>query len=467
MSNKMFSTKQIVFGVIGILLAILFYVLTPFENLSVEGMHALGFFLMAVMWWIGGTFPDYVTCFWMLACMIVFKVVPLGTAFAAWSGSVIWIVVPIFAIGAALSKTGLLRRVVLWILSKFPGSYNSQILGFLIAGNIVNPLIPSATAKVAIAAPLANTYNHEMGFENNTKPAAGFFSAAWMGFGANGPMWLTGTTMTFTMTGLLDAEYQGITFLDWIKIAWPWGIVLLVLSYIAIRIFYAPKDAKPLSKEYMKQQYMDLGAMSKEEKITAVILILCLVLWVLERTIGIAAAVTAILGMSALLSLKVIDRNDFRSKIAWESIVFIATSTSLATVFSTVGITTWVSESYGTYVAPLFSNMFILCIVSIVIVTVMRLIFVSQTALMTIFTVACAPFAVQAGINPFIPGFLALVAVNCFNMKYQNATLLTALAASGQMVEFKQISKMSFVYSVACIIGVLCCIPMWMLAGMC
>ena len=177
MENKkiltLFNTKQFIFFILGIAAAVLFFVMTPFEGLSVEGMKVLGLFLLAIFWWMGSVFPDYVTAFWMMALMIATKATALGTVFSAFSGSVIWIVIPVLAVGAALSKTGLLKRIVLFILSKFKASFKSQSLGFIIAGNIVDALIPSATAKVAIAAPLAKTYSETMGYEPNSKPAAG------------------------------------------------------------------------------------------------------------------------------------------------------------------------------------------------------------------------------------------------------------------------------------------------------
>lgn len=462
-----FNKKQAIFGVIGIIACAASFFVAPPEGLPIEGWHALGIFLMAIFFWVGGTLPDFVTCLFMQMMLFVTKCVPLGTAFAAWSGGVIWIVIPVFAIGAALSKTGFLRRVVLKIMSWFSGSWSKQILALFVAGNVVNPMVPSQTAKVSIAAPLCSTYNRELGFEDGSKSAAGFFSTAWLAFGGNGGVWLTGTTMTFTMMGLLAEQYQNWTFTQWIANAWPLGVALFAICYGAIILFYKPKDAKPISKEFSKAQYEALGPMSKEEKISAGVLILCIVLWILEKTVGISAAATAQLGMVLLFVLKVLDKNDFRNRIAWESIVFIAASTSLASVFSQTGITAWISATFTGMLSPLFMNPVIMVIATAIVVYLFRFFFVSQTGLMTIFVVACAPMAEAAGINPWCFGFIVMNIVNCFPTKFTNATTLTCLAASGNMCEFKQISKMSHVYLLACIVGILCCIPLWMLHGLC
>ena len=108
MENKkiltLFNTKQFIFFLLGIAAAVIFFVMTPFEGLSAEGMKVLGLFLLAIFWWMGSVFPDYVTAFWMMALMIATKATALGTVFSAFSGSVIWIVIPVLAVGAALIK---------------------------------------------------------------------------------------------------------------------------------------------------------------------------------------------------------------------------------------------------------------------------------------------------------------------------------------------------------------------------
>ena len=83
---------------------------------------------------------------------------------------------------------------------------------------------------------------------------------------------------TMPRKGVLSA----ISFLHWLALAWPWGLVLLVLSYVFIQIFYAPKEDTTVSVEFVKEQRAALGKMGRNEKITAVVLVLCLALWVTE-----------------------------------------------------------------------------------------------------------------------------------------------------------------------------------------
>lgn len=471
------NTKKIIFGVIGLAVALLFIAISCLEGLGIEGIgieglsaegtRALGIFLMAVLWWAGDVFPDYVTALWLMSLLILTNTAKLSVVFGAYSESIIWIIVPTLAIGAALSKSGLLRRMVLKILSMFKGDYKSQILAFLVAGNIINPFIPSTTAKVAITAPLAQAYSEEMGFKAKSKPAAGIFSAMWSAFGAAGPIFLTGTFMCFVMIGLLPEGYaSGWTFFTWTLAIFPWGIVWFIMSFIFINLLYRPKNYSPLSSTYRLEQYKKLGKMSRAEKICLVVLLVCVLLWVTESLHGIITAVVALLGMAVLLSFKVIDKETFRSNIAWDIVVFIACNISIGTVFNETGVTSWIGMAFEPFLEPIFSNVFLLIVVSVIGIALLRFIIVSQTALMTIFIVVCTPFSISNGMSPFIAGLICLVSINIWNVRYQNTTMVTALAASKDMAEFSDVRKMSLVYMGACILGMILCVPLWGLLGL-
>lgn len=469
------TVKQLIFFLVGIVVAAVFFIIPPFqvggaEPLSANGMKVLGLFLMAVFWWIGNCFADFITGLVMLTAFLLFGITKINVAFSAFSGSVIWVVVPALAIGAALSKSGLLQRIVLIILSKFKGTFSSLVAGFLVAGTVVGPLIPSATAKVAIATPLARSFSETAGFGVETKAAAGLFSATWISFGTIGPLFLTGTTMTVTMIALLpEANQAAWTWVQWFIAALPWGIVLLVLSFIFIRVLYKPKDDTPLPEDFVKGQLAELGAWSRNEKIAMGVLIGAIVLWILGPVIysGLNTMVVAMLAMFILFGTGVLERSDFRTRIGWEAVAFIGVVTSLAAVFTEAEISTWVSASFGTFVAPVFSNPFTVVIAVVVLVSLLRFIFVSQTALMTLVTLVAVPFCLSSGIDPWIAGFAALVTVNVWNTSYMNGTFITANAASDSMAKFKDTKKMSYVYMLSCLAGCLACVPVWMALGMC
>ncbi len=72
-------------------------------------------------------------------------------------------------IGAAVTKSGLLARVALWIMRVCPPTFNGQVLALLGSGVIIGPFIPSTIAKVSIVGAMATDIGEKLGFEDRSK----------------------------------------------------------------------------------------------------------------------------------------------------------------------------------------------------------------------------------------------------------------------------------------------------------
>lgn len=94
-----------------------------------------------------------------------------------------------------------------------------------------------------------------------------------------------------------------------------------------------------------------------------------------------------------------------------------------------------------------------------------RFFIVSMTATFTIFVVIVTPFAVAAGINPFVTAFIIFTSVNVFHMFYQNSTYLAGYYAAGGMVSHSRMVKLSLAYMIISIVALAACVPVWHLTG--
>ncbi len=452
---------------LGILLGIIIATRQPPEGLSIESMYALGIFACAIIWWIFEILPDFVTALLMCTTWVIFEVVPFSIAFSSFSSSTFWLLVGALGIGTVVSKSGLLNRVALIILSKFPATFKGQTTALLVAGNLIAPTIPSVTAKVAIVAPFARAISEKLGFKHESEGAGGIFAAMFMGFGANGPLFLSGSFFCYTLLGLLPPDISASTsWVSWLQASFIWGVAILIGSYFAIQILYRPEKSEQVDPKFIQLELKRLGPLVKNEKIVLVVLCFALLLWMTERIHSIAAALVALCALCILLGFKIIDRSDFRSGIAWDSVIFIGGIINLATVFPALNIDKWMAAIIGPYIAPLTSNIYLFVAVTVIAIYLFRLVIVSQVATLTIFTVLLTPFAIESGINPFIPAFIILCSVNTWNVVYQNSTFLTAFYASGGLVNFRQTVKLSISYMIISLIGLLACVPLWRFLGL-
>jgi DASS family divalent anion:Na+ symporter len=388
------SLKQTIGGIAGIILGIIVSLINPPASLDTNAMIALGVFICAVTWWIVEVLPDYVTAILMCSAWVVFKVVPFTTAFAAFSGTTFWLLVGALGMGVGVAQSGLLARTALLVMSKFPATYKGMTTAIFAVGVILNPLIPSATAKVSIVAPFSKAIGEQLGFKNQSEGMGGLFAAMFMSLGVLYPMFLSASFFNYTLVGLLPADIGStITWMSWFSSSWVWGLVVTIGAYFAIQFLYKPKEQVEMGHGYIKGQQEAMGPMKKQEKIVLIILAVSLILWMTERAHGISATLVALAALCLMLGFKIIERPDFRAKIAWDSIIFIGCIINLAAVFPALGIDKWVALMVGPYIFPLMSNMYVFVVVLAVLLFFLRFVLVSQTATLTIFVVLLTPLA--------------------------------------------------------------------------
>lgn len=454
-------------GILGIICGLLIATQTPPTGLSIQSMWGLGIVAWAIIYWIFNVLPEYVVALLMCSAWVVFNVVPFNIAFEQFSSTTWWLLLSALGIGAAVNGSGLIKRLTLHLMSFFPTTYKGQILGMLLTGMGIAPLIPSVTAKAAIMAPLSLIISDTMGYKRKSPGAAGMFSAMYAGFICTGPIFLSASINCYMARGFLPIDVQiQFTWVEWLLCTMPWGIVLLAGSYFALILLYKPLKTN-LANDFCKKQLIELGSISRNEKITLIVLISTLLLWMSEGVHGISSTLVALIAWSVLLGFNVYGRYDFRKEIPWDSIIFIGVIFNLGSVLPYLNIDKWIGDTIGYIIIPVMANPYLLILVLTITIYIARFILVSMAATITIFLAVLVPFAIQAGINPWIIAFIILTSINIWLAHYQNSTYLTAYyATDGVMVKHSQMAKMSLIYMLLSLLGLFLSIPYWKLLGL-
>ncbi|OPY89845.1 MAG: Inner membrane protein YbhI [Syntrophaceae bacterium PtaU1.Bin231] len=462
-------SKLKIFGFLfGIVAAFAIAWMEPPAGLTVPAMWTLGIFVGGVIFMIFDVMPDYLVTLGMCTLWALFRTVPFDKAFSFFSNANWWLMVGALGMGVAAQQCGLLRRISFLIMKLFPATFRGQTAALMGAGFVIGPLIPSSTAKGSIFAPLSVGVNDAMGYPRKSKASGGLFGAVWMGFVCIFPAYLSGSFLCYMMKSLLPKDVQAqFDWITWFLMALPWTIIVLVLSYLAIQYLYKPEKTDTLPKGYAAEQLAKMGPMSRAEKITLVVLIVALLLWMTEKVHGISAAIVALIAMIILLYAKVFDRAEFRAKMPWDVIIFVGTIIGIAAVFPFLKIDKWMGTVLAPYVGPLVSNPYAFVAGFTVFIYILRFFFISQTGTIVIFTVMFTPLAVQAGINPWIAGMITLTAIMTWNTFYQNANyIITYSATGGELVETKQMVKLSVAFMLINLLGFVISVPYWQMAGL-
>ena len=197
-------------------------------------------------------------------------------------------------------------------------------------------------------------------------------------------------------------------------------------------------------------------------------MLVCLILWMLEKTLGISSAMVAVAGGLVLIGAGVFGRQEFRSKIAWDSMIFIGTFLCISDVFAALGINDAVKILLGDSLAPLIQNPWILIPSLCLLTFVIRFVVVSWTASAVLITTILLPLCSVYGVHPWIVAFTCYCSTNTWNVIYQNTPYIAALVATdNKLGTHNQLLPFSVVYMITSTIGCMACIPLWMLLGLC
>lgn len=468
------SKKKAIFFILGLVLFfVIGYILPIPEQLeaAAEAAGSTGYTAMrtlaalswAICWWAGTVIPDWCTalglqCVWILAAGLNFS-----TVFSGFSNNTLWLIIGTFTLAAAITKTGLLHRISLYLMRLFPSTYKGQIISLMMIGTICSPLMPSTTAKAVLGSKLACSSADIMCYKNNSRGRSGMFVAAWTGFGLMGPVFLSASFLAYSLLGAMPAEFSHISWLEWFMSMLPWGGILLVGMYLVICLLYRPENQDVAAGKPNKEQ-RQLGKMQHAEKITAGIVAVCLVFWILEKVTGISAGVVALIGGILCFALGVLDGKEIVISIPWNFILLVGVVLNMGEIFAANGISDWLLA----IISPLFSevsNIYLVVVLVFVSCVFMRLIIASQTAVIILLTCVFAPIAQARNIHPLFTGFVVYAAISCWAARYQNPTYLAALEGMGGTIRHMDTVKAAIAYLAVSLTACLCSVPYWGMLG--
>ena len=486
-AGKGLSKKKVAGAIGGLIAAAAVWFGCANVGLGQQGVICLAILACAVVWWVAAVLPEYVTALAMAAAFVVVGGMQITTAFAAFSTSTWWLLVAAFGLGAAMKTCGLMRRMALAIIAKFPASFKARVAGLMAVGTVLGPLVPSLSAKTSMITPIAMSMGDAAGYPRFGKQMQGLFLAMLAGVRNVGPAVISASVIGYGLVALLPADVQArFDMLHWFIAALPWFAVVTLLNYVAIVAIYGPR--KGAAKNNMgcaaadvsdacsdsadapvdvTQAYRELGPMSKLEKRMLVIILITVLMWVTQSLHHIDSTIVALVAIVVVHACGIMDKASFKNDISWSSLVFIGSIISIADVFSQAGVSDWIVSVAGPLFELLANNPYAF-VVGVGLVTILlRFVIVSEMAYVNIVMVFLVPLALAQGINPWVVGFAVYATVNPWFVLYQNPIYLAAFySVDGQMVRHADMARYCVLYMVICLVGLAVSVPYWQWMGL-
>ena len=242
--------------------------------LDMAGRRSLGILAFCLVLWVREPVPFHVTGFIGILFMCFARVDTFANLIRQGFGNdTIVFFIGVLTLSSVVTRTGIGKRISVYILSKTGNSTSRILLGFLIVGPLLSMWM-TAMAAAAILMPLAVTILQEEKME----PMKSNFGKALMIACAWGP--LIGGIGTPAGAGpnplaigfISDIAGIDISFTQWMIYGIPSVVLLIIPSWIVLLLFFRPeKKYLNKSKEDMENDFRKLPPISRDERHTIII----------------------------------------------------------------------------------------------------------------------------------------------------------------------------------------------------
>lgn len=344
--------RKIIFLGIG---PLAFLLLSKLNFLPQAQMQVLGILVWMLSWWMSNLIPLGVTALLPLILFPLLNLMEAKTVGALYGHPIIFLFLGGFALGLAIEKWNLHRRIALNILRLSGSSPARILLGTILATALLSMWISNTATTVMmlpIGLSLYQLLAQKLPESKSTKNLAislllGIAYAANIG----GMSTLIGTPPNLVLASFSSSSLAvDLAFADWISFALPLCITLIIILWLLLaKVFYPVKLKLEGIEAVLKEELSALGNMSSAERRTAIILGLMAFAWIFRSQINRIEALNSlsdtIIALSGMVLLFIIPANKQSEKslllakdlgkLPWNIILLFGGGLSLAKALET------------------------------------------------------------------------------------------------------------------------------------
>jgi di/tricarboxylate transporter len=401
-----------------------------------------------------------------VACVLL-GVSPPRVAFSGFSSSTWFLVLGVFGLSVAISKTGLLYRLTLLMMKRFPKNYAGQTFAVALSGLILTPVVPSPNGRLVLSSPLVLTLSEILGFKKGSPGALGLSMANLLGHGNMSMMFMNGSFVCFFMIALLPENVgSAVTWGYWFVAAFVLSISYFLCFYLAIIFFYRSETTKPLVPSVTNAQLRALGPVSRDEKLCVLAIVISLAGFLTQSWHHIDGAWISLISLLVLLGSSVLDEQTIRANIDWPFLIALGALIGFGNVISDSGLTQIVAGKARPYLEFFTASKLIFLLAVAIAVVLIRFILPAFPALVVLM-LALLPIALSLDINPFAMGLVMLLVNEPWFFPHQNLIFQTFMSSSeGRLFDPGQMVKFAFVHVIIALVAIGLTFPYWRYLGL-
>ncbi len=284
-------------------------------GLTAPAWHLFAVFAAAIAAVLVGAFPLLTATMLAVAAAVLTNTISAAKAFAGFANSSVLLVVIAFLVAQAVVKSGLGRRISLFMVSRFGYSSLGLAYSIVVTDAIIAPAFPSNTARGGVLFPIVLSVAQGSGSvpaDREGRRLGGYLMFCGMAsLAVSSALWMTATSANPIGVQLVREFGLQIGFGKWLLYAsLPALLAIGALPLVVARLFPPGVGATPDAPPAARRSLAELGPLSRDERITAVAFVVMVSGWVVADALQLNVTGIAFAGLGLLLMTQVLTLDD-------------------------------------------------------------------------------------------------------------------------------------------------------------
>ncbi len=269
---------------------------------------------------------------------------------------ILYLFISCFFLSIAFSKSGLDKRISLFILKN--KNFSRTSLHLLISVALLSWALSmwiSNTASCAILIPILIGLANQKEIAISANGLKKLLITCAYGASIGGLVTPVGSPPNMLALNLFEKNGMSLSFLQWMSISLPVSLIMLVLLLLILNFLF-PEEKVEINNETFKLSYKALGKLSVEEKITLSTFLFTVILWIFPKifsVVGIPKLSLAQAGLFGTVPLfiysisnkeSLLKWSEVQKKIDWGIIFLFAGGLTLGSIMDQTGVAKDISE---------------------------------------------------------------------------------------------------------------------------
>ncbi len=389
-------------------------------GLTAPAWHLFAVFVSAIVAVLDGAFPLLTSTMLAVAAVVLTGTITPAQAFGGFANTSVLLVVIAFLVAQAVVKSGLGRRISLFMVSIFGRSSMGLAYSIVLTDAVIAPAFPSNTARGGVLFPIVLSVSEGSGSRPDDpegRRLGGYLMFCTMAsLAVSSALWMTATSAN--PIGIQLARQFGIEigFGKWIVASSvPALTAILALPWLVARLFPPGVGKTPEAPIAARKELATLGPLSRNERITAVAFALMVSGWIFADKLGLNVTSIAFLGLGLLLMAGVLTLDDIATQgdtlatFLWLAVLF-----ALSGALNELGFMGYAGQILAKHMSGL--SWPVMYVGLIVLYVAIHYMFVSQSSQVLALLGVFLDVGIRGGVPPSLMAFGLLFASSYFSV---------------------------------------------------